>query len=194
MTGEEAGRRRGREAADPDTVGSGSGVPADPESAAQELCLRLLTARPRSRSELADALHRKGVSADVADRVLTRLGEVGLVDDEAYAAMVVQSGQRNRSLGRRALSAQLRRKGIAERTANEAVVAADSEDEENAARRLVKRKLRTMSGLDDTTRIGRLMGMLARRGYSEALAYRVVREVLREHGMPVELPDPEHVT
>ena len=130
----------------------------------------------------------------MADRVLTRLGEVGLVDDEAYAAMVVQSGQRNRSLGRRALSAQLRRKGIAERTANEAVVAADSEDEENAARRLVKRKLRTMSGLDDTTRIGRLMGMLARRGYSEALAYRVVREVLREHGMPVELPDPEHVT
>jgi regulatory protein len=92
------------------------------------------------------------------------------------------------------LSAELRRKGVADETAGEAIAAIDSDDEEQAARGLVERKLRSMSGLDEPARIRRLMGMLARRGYSQGLAYRVIREVLREEGSPTELPDPEHVT
>jgi regulatory protein len=58
----------------------------------------------------------------------------------------------------------------------------------------VERKLRAMVGLDEPTRIRRLVGMLARRGHSEGIAFRVVREVLREQGSETEMPDPEHVT
>lgn len=186
-------------AADPGTEkpdgGSRARPPAqDPAAAAREICLRLLTVRPRSRAELASALGRKGIEPDVADRVLGRLSDVGLINDTAFAEMVVESGHRHRLMGRRALSAELRRRGVADETAVEAVAAIDSSDEERAARQLVERKLRSMSALDDPTRIRRLVGMLARRGYSEGLAYRVVRDTLREQGSSTELPDPEHVT
>ncbi len=116
------------------------------------------------------------------------------MDDVAYAELVVQSSHRHRALGRRALSAELRRRGVADDTAGEAIAALDTGDEEQTARQLVERRLRAMSGLDDSTRIRRLVGMLARRGYPEGLAYRVVREALREQGSSAELPDPEHVT
>jgi regulatory protein len=168
--------------------------PADPTAVARDICLRQLTLRPRSRAELAGILRRKGTPDDVAERVLDRLVEVGLLDDTAFAEMVVQSGHRHRSLGRRALSAELRRKGVADDTAAEAVAAIDSDDEESAARGLVERKLRSMPALDEPARIRRLMGMLARRGYPQGLAYRVIRDALREEGSATELPDPEHVT
>ena len=166
----------------------------DPTAAARDICLRLLTARPRSRAELAAALRRKGIEPDVADQVLGRLSDVGLIDDSAFAEMVVQSGHRHRLLGKRALSADLRRRGVADDTAAEAVAAIDSDDEEQAARQLVDRKMRAMTGLEDAVRVRRLVGMLARRGYSGGMAYRVVREALRAHGSSLELPDPEHVT
>lgn len=188
-----------RRTADPGSEKPGGGLKEsagvkDPTAAARDICLRLLTARPRSRAELATALGRKGIEPDVADRVLGRLGDVGLIDDSAFAEMVVQSGHRHRLLGKRALSAELRRRGVADDTAGEAVAAIDTTDEEQAATRLVERKLRAMSGLEDSARIRRLVGMLARRGYSEGLAYRVVRDALREHGSSAELPDPEHLT
>jgi hypothetical protein len=53
---------------------------------AQGICLRLLTARPRSRAELADALRRRGIPDEVSEPVLDRLSEVGLVNDAAFAA------------------------------------------------------------------------------------------------------------
>ncbi len=168
--------------------------PTDPESSARNVCLRLLTARPRSRAELAGALARKGVADEVAARVLDRLGEVGLVDDAAYADLVVRSGHRHRSMGRRALSAELRRRGVDDDTVGEAVATIDPSEEEQTARQLVERKLRAMSGLDDATRVRRLAGMLARRGYPQGMAYRVVREALRELGSDAELVDPEHLT
>jgi regulatory protein len=187
-----AGRRRGARDGE-DRAGSGEAT-ADLEATARDTCLRLLTAKPRSRAELDAALARKDVPTEVAERVLDRLGEVGLVDDVAYADMVVQSGQRHRRLGRRALSAELRRRGVDDEVAGEAVATMDPEDEQRAARALVERKLRAMVGLDEPTRIRRLVGMLARRGHSEGIAFRVVREVLREQGSETEMPDPEHVT
>jgi regulatory protein len=182
-----------RRAADPGTEKLGGGT-KDPAAVARDICLQLLTARPRSRAELATALGRKGIDPEVAERVLGRLGDVGLIDDSAFAEMVVQSGHRHRLLGKRALSADLRRRGVADDTAAEAVAAIETDDEEQAARQLVERKMRAMSGLEDAARVRRLVGMLARRGYSGGLAYKVVREALREHGSSLELPDPEHVT
>ncbi len=60
----------------------------------------------------------------------------------------------------------------------EAVAQLDPEQEAATARALVERKLRSTSGLDRQVRLRRLAGMLARRGYSEGLALRVVREAL----------------
>ena len=62
------------------------------------------------------------------------------------------------------------------------VATVDDEAEEDRARDLVRKKLRTMAALDDTTKIRRLVAALARKGYAEGLAYRVVREELRRAG------------
>jgi SOS response regulatory protein OraA/RecX len=107
-----------------------SGPPADPEAAAREICLRLLSFSPRTRAQLADALRRKGVEEEIAERVLGRYTEVGLIDDEAFARAWVQSRHTGRGLARRALAAELRQRGVADETVKDAVEELAPEQEE----------------------------------------------------------------
>jgi regulatory protein len=149
-----------------------------PAAEAQAICLRLLTARPRSRAELAAALRRHGIPEDVGEPVLDRLSEVGLVDDAAFAESAVHSGHRRRGLGRRGLRAELGRRGVPDEIVNQAVEGVRPEDEEQRARELVRRKLRSSTARDASALARKLGGMLARKGYSEGLAWRVVRDEL----------------
>ena len=111
---------------------------------ARTLCLRLLTERARSRHELALALRRKGVPEPAAGVVLDRFDEVGLVDDAAFAEQWVHSRHTGKGLGRRALAVELRRKGVADDVAGNALQELDVGAEEQRARGLVDRKLRGM--------------------------------------------------
>ena len=189
-------RRRARRAGlgDPDgpTPGSGAdaGPPPDPESVARTICLRLLTVSPRTRAQLADELERREVPADVAERELGRFTEVGLIDDAAFAQAWVQTRHRGRGLARRALSAELRRRGVDDETARDAVGQLGEEQEKETARALVDRRLPTTRGLPSQTRVRRLAGMLARKGYPAGVAFTVVREALADEGTdPGDLPD-----
>ena len=150
----------------------------DPESVARGICLRALTGAPKTRQQLADLLTERGVPDDAADTVLERFTEVGLIDDAAYARAWVSSRQAGRGLARRALSAELRAKGVDAEVAAEAVEAVGDDDEREAARRLVARKVGAMRRLDRVTATRRLMGMLARKGYNGGLAAAVIREAL----------------
>ncbi|NDU78170.1 RecX family transcriptional regulator [Actinomadura sp. DSM 109109] len=164
---------------------------SDPEARAREICLRLLSASPRTRAQLADALHRKHVPDDVAERVLARFTDVGLIDDEAFAQAWVQSRHAGRGLARRALAAELRRRGVPDEAVNDAVETLDPAQEEQTARALVARRLPATRGADPAKRMRRLVGILARKGYSPALSYRVVKEALAEEGTTLEdLPPP----
>ena len=148
----------------------------DPESVARKILLDQLTGQARSRRELADKLKAKLVPDDVATRLLDRFEEVGLVDDEAFARAWIASRQPGKGLARRALAQELRRKGIDDGVAKEALGEIDPDDEMTAARALVRKKLRSLNRVDDTTATRRLVGMLARKGYSSGLAFSVVRE------------------
>jgi regulatory protein len=169
----------------------GGEVPVgDPETVAREVCLRMLTARARSRAELASALSRRGIPAETAERVLSRFGEVGLIDDRAFAEAFVVSRHSTQGLARRALSAQLQQRGIDPATASQALQGLDERAEETAARSLVARRLAGTAGLEPVVRARRLVGMLARKGYPPALSYRVVQEALAAIGEEWEGPDP----
>jgi regulatory protein len=150
----------------------------DPESVARGICLRALTGAPKTRQQLADLLATRGVPDEAAERVLDRFTEVGLIDDAAFARAWVSSRQAGRGLARRALSAELRAKGVEPEVAAEAVGEVDDEDERAAARRLVERRMGGMRRLDRATATRRLMGMLARKGYNGGLAAAVIREAL----------------
>ena len=119
--------------------------------------------------------------------LLDRFEEVGLVDDAAYAREWVAQRQTGRGLARRALAVELRRKGIDDDTAREALAEVDPDDEVDAARELVRRRLRSVRGLPGDKAVNRLVGMLARKGHSPGTAFRVVREELG-----ADLADPEH--
>lgn len=160
--------------------------PADPAERARGICLRLLTGNPRTRKQLADALRKREIPDEVADEVLSRFEEVGLINDGAFADAWVESRHHGRGLARRALAQELRTKGVAPTLIDEAVSQLDSEQEEERARELVDRKLRSTQGLDRDKRLRRLAGMLARKGYSQGMALRVVRQALEEEGEDTE--------
>ncbi|MET9397189.1 regulatory protein RecX [Kitasatospora sp. NPDC002965] len=152
----------------------------DPATRARDICLRLLTGAAKSRKQLADALRKREIPDEVTEEVLTRLEEVGLIDDAAFARAWVESRHAVRGLSRRALAQELRTRGVTGEQAEQALAQLDHDDETEAARALVDRRLRTTRGLERQARTRRLVGMLARRGYSEGLAFRVVRAALDE--------------
>ncbi|MEV6230647.1 regulatory protein RecX [Saccharopolyspora shandongensis] len=154
----------------------------DPEQLARDTVYRLLAARARSRSELRQALLRKEIDEEVADAVLQKFVDAGLVDDASFAEEWVHSRQRHQGLGRKALGFELRRKGVDEHLVEAALSTVDGDAEVERARELVQRKLRTMANLDHAAKLRRLVGMLARKGYSEGLAFRVVREEIERSG------------
>ncbi|MET8562144.1 recombination regulator RecX [Streptomyces flaveolus] len=189
------GRRRGF--SDASGPGEDEGAPSsardergesstDPVERARAICLRLLTGTPRTRKQLADALRKREIPEDAAEEVLSRFEEVGLIDDGAFADAWVESRHHGRGLARRALARELRTKGVDSALVEDAVAQLDSEQEEATARELVARKLRATRGLDRDKRLRRLAGMLARKGYPEGMALRVVRRALEEEGEDTE--------
>ncbi|RKS10163.1 regulatory protein [Nocardiopsis sp. Huas11] len=163
----------------------------DPEAKAKALCLRMLTHSPRTRAQLEQALHRREFSDEVVRSVLGSFDEVGLIDDEAFAQAWVTSRHHGRRLSRTALARELRTRGVEEDTVREAVSQLTDEDETVAARELARRRLATTRGKDKEVRIRRALGVLARKGYSAGLAYRVIREELEREGVEAELHDPD---
>ena len=159
-----------------------AGPDADPEQVARTILLDQLTGRARSRKELSDKLRFKDVPDDLATRLLDRFEEVGLVDDEAFARSWVAGRQSAKGLARRALAQELRRKGVDDEVAREALDELAPEQEEQAARTLVRKKLRSLSRVDDVTATRRLVGMLARKGYGSGMAFAVVRDELSRAG------------
>ena len=175
------GLARTRRTADGDAGQATEAEPdADPEAVARQICLRMLTAAPRTQAQLADALRRRGVPDDAASAVLARFAEVKLIDDAMFARVWVDSRHHGRGLAGRALGAELRQRGVAQEDIKAALSELDPEQELATARQLIARRLPGTAGMPAPARMRRLAGLLARKGYSAGLAYRVVREALEQ--------------
>jgi regulatory protein len=151
---------------------------ADPESVARTILLDKLTGQPRTRAELADLLAAREIPAEVATKVLDRFNEVGLIDDAAFASAWVESRHRGRGLAKRALAQELRRRGVDDELARDALEELDPDQEAATARALVRRKLPSMRSFDRQVAMRRLLGMLARKGYPGGLAMSIIKEEL----------------
>jgi regulatory protein len=159
------------------------GSEANPEAMARQIVLRRLTARARTRHELAQALQSKRVPEPSAVEVLNRLEQVGLIDDAQFARDWVESRQGRRSLSRGALRRELQLKGVDRDLIEEALEPITSEEELAAARALAEKKMRSMGPVRSDVRYRRLAGALARRGFSAG----VVAAVLAQ--LPTDEPD-----
>ena len=144
------------------------------EEQARAFCLRLLTARARTRAELAGQLAKRGYPDDVSTRVLDRLSDVGLVDDAGFAEQWVHSRRANAGKGKRALAAELHTKGVDNDVITSVLGGINPAAERGRAEELVRKKLRR-ENLSDELRVSRrLVAMLARRGFTQSMAYDVV--------------------
>lgn len=138
------------------------------------LCLRLLTARSRTRAELAAQLAKRGYPDDIRNRVLERLAAVGLVDDTDFAEQWVSSRRANAGKSKRALAAELQTKGVDDDVITAVLGGIDAGAERARAEQLVRVRLRREALGDETKVSRRLVAMLARRGYSQSVACEVV--------------------
>lgn len=108
---------------------------------ARERALRLLALRGRSRAELRKKLAERDFSKAVIDRVLENLGELGYLDDEAFAVNRARHLAVNRLYGDRKIEQQLREKGISREAAREAIreVREEFPEQEGIARSAAKK-------------------------------------------------------
>jgi regulatory protein len=124
------------------------------------------------------------VPDEIAETVLGRFAEVRLIDDAAFAQAWVETRHHGRGLARRALSAELRQRGVAADEVRAAVGSLGDADELATARRLVAKRLGASRGRPLPARVRQLVGILARKGYPAGLAYQVVREALEQEAAP----------
>ena len=152
----------------------------DPEETARQICLRMLATAPKTRAQLAGALRRRGVPDEAAEAVLERFADVKLIDDAMFANAWVESRHYSRGLSGRALAAELRQRGVPADEIRAAVGGLDPEQEVATARSLVARRVEGIRGQPTPADVRRLIGMLARKGYPPALAFRLTREALEQ--------------
>ena len=157
--------------------------------AAKQVLLRRLSHAPRTRKELAKDLKDKDISDEVANVALDRFEEVGLINDQALASNYVSSQHERKGLGKNALRQQLRAKGISDDVALEAISQISDDQEFQAAFALACKKIRSLQRDDAKTQLRKIVGVLARKGYSSNLAFRVAKEVITDlpDGLPSEI-------
>jgi len=152
--------------------------PAQAEELARSIALRLLTAAPKSRAQLAQAMAKRLVPPEIAQKVLDRFEQVGLVDDQAYADMLVRTRHTQRGLTGPALAAELRQRGIGDHVAAQAMAQVSPDDQAARAETLALKKLASTAGLDYQVRLRRTVALLTRKGYPSGLALEVTRRLL----------------
>jgi len=94
--------------------------------------------------------------------------------------MIVRTRFSERGQSRRAIAQELRRKGIDDETASQALSQVDEDDESEAALDVARARLRRTTSLDHAVRVRRTLGALGRKGYSSAVAMQAVRTALAE--------------
>ncbi len=135
--------------------------------------LRFLEVRSRSVAEVRRRLTRAGYQLELVDGAIERLLELGMLDDRTFAAAWVESRDRARPRGERALQQELRQKGV-DRAVIDELLDERRTDEEGqavepdraAAERLLARNARVLGRVADPhARRQRAYALLARNGF-----------------------------
>lgn len=151
----------------------------DPAERARALALAILDRAPRSEKDLRGRLIAKEVEPAIADDLIARYREVGLLDDAALAATIVRTRHAERGLAARAIAQELRRKGFDDAVIAGALEPLSAEGQRETARALAEARWRRTEGIDREARVRRVVAHLGRKGYSPSLAFGLVQDLIR---------------
>ncbi|WP_062072796.1 regulatory protein RecX [Demequina sediminicola] len=146
---------------------------------AREIALKALSGAPRSSRQLRDKLISREISEEVADEVVARYQEVGLLDDQALADSIARARHRERGKSRRVIASELQRKGFDAEEITHAVDQISDDDEVDAAEHLARKRWYQLENVPPDARVRRVVGMLGRRGYPPSLAFALVKDLQR---------------
>lgn len=136
------------------------------------LALRYAALRPRSIWEVAAYLHRKGASPALAQSLVNKLSNIGLLHDETFAYSWVTNRRLLRPTSKRKLQQELRARHISDELIEQAIN--KEEIDERATLRQIAAKKSQLSKYRDNKL--KLMQYLARQGFN----YDDIKEVLGE--------------
>ncbi len=152
-------------------------MPEEERDRALAYAYRLLSYRQRSERELAMRLGKKGFGGETVKETVKRLRDSGYLDDGAFALTLRRRAEEEKLLGSAGAKGYLRRMGIPEDAAEEALA---GYDEVVPARKLVRKKLGSMRGVPEAVASRRLAGCLKRRGYSTGTVMKSLRNKTAE--------------
>lgn len=140
--------------------------------------MKLLARRTLSTQRAREKLAGTDLPSALQERVITRLQELGLLDDSAMARELIDEMHRRSPAAAPLLRHKMLQRGLSEATADEVLreKASDASPVE-LARQLVAQHLPRLRRLDEVTRLRRLAGLLARRGFEEDTIEQVLSEV-----------------
>ncbi|PYQ68566.1 MAG: hypothetical protein DMF54_00305 [Acidobacteria bacterium] len=147
---------------------TGKKAPPDTSSpdAARERGLRLLSIRPRGRTELTRALGDRGFDRAAVHDAVDRLESEGWLDDLGAARSAVRT--RGERYGARRLERELSTRGFSRETVETALAERGPEREEIALSKSLDRAWKSNARLPSRVRRRRVIDSLARRGFSPA--------------------------
>ena len=154
---------------------------ADSRKEAMERAGRMLALRPRTEKEVRDRLTEAEFSPELVEETVTRLLELQLLDDHAFALQWIEERALRKGLGPRALMAELARRGV-ERSVAESALAESGLDEEAHAKEEASRHLRKVIRFPLREQAAKLQQMLIRKGFSFEAAEAGAKSVLPPEG------------
>jgi len=163
----------------------------DPYTRAKTIVYNQLAYSAKTRGQLRKKLQAEGFDAELIEPLLDKFEAAKLIDDAEYAQSFVAQKSRTKKLSRAALRRELAERGVRGEEAENALAQRTDEQEREDAAELVRKKLRPRMDLSDRAEkdrvTRRLLGMLARRGYSSSVSMSVIREELAAYGEEDEL-------
>jgi len=149
--------------------------PEKQESRARNVLLHQLARSAKSTSQLRKILEQREIDSEIAEKVIERFTEVGLIDDAAYAETIVNSRRNYKGLAKSAIKRELNEKGVSQELVEEAISGITAEDDFESAKQLATRRFRQMAHLDKEVRTRRLAGYLQRKGYGSNSVFAAIK-------------------
>lgn len=149
--------------------------PEKQEQRARNVLLHQLARSAKSTKQLRDILQKREIDPAIAETVLERFTEVGLIDDQAFAETLVSSRRKFKGAAKSVIKRELNDKGIEAHVIEQVTSEITSEDELKLACELAERRIRQMVNLERTVRYRRLSGYLMRKGFSGGVVSAAVR-------------------
>ena len=139
-----------------------------------------LAARARSKREIEQKLLQAGYRPCTVEMVIYKLQRENLLDDSDFARQWVESRQHHK-LGRSRIAQELRRKGVSQEDAEDAMSIIEDEDQLSGAVALATKAAARIKPDEDIRKAtNRIAAMLARRGYSWDITKEAIRQAVSD--------------